>query len=515
MAPSNRRIPSFGAVPDNVEVIDIDNLPDFHGMIHAVCDEDIKVEIKTEPTSESSASTLMAGLGNNMLRPKQAAPPSKPVDLETQNTEQQALFAQFFASHENQGSEQGSENSQESEDQMQNPIEQETQYLKDKATFEQKQRAGEVTQQDELEFMRKESAYTKSKRDLAALMEDEEDETLLFEPPEVNSESGRNNIMQSNSRPEKRARTSKSQSRNGITRASKLRQSATLNLRGHTNFWENAEAAEQMETEPNYMTIEKGQGGRTAALTAFKKRHFDKQRLKTAASSFTNTKGVAKRTKGFGMDDQGWTLSGMFTPLKNYQIINCGWMRRQEMRASAPRGGILADQMGLGKTVTCLANIVNGRPLKSYPRHLQPTSHTTLIVVPSSLLGQWRNEIRLHTKQEFSRRKRGIGLISVFKDSESEQHKPMDFESQDIILTTYHDVRSSWPACEIPEGLSETERHEFFMDNIYDKRGPLHKYQFLRIVLDEGHVIANPETQIAKACFNLVADHKWVLTGTP
>jgi SNF2 family DNA or RNA helicase len=33
--------------------------------------------------------------------------------------------------------------------------------------------------------------------------------------------------------------------------------------------------------------------------------------------------------------------------------------------------------------------------------------------------------------------------------------------------------------------------------------------------LDEGHGIANPETLVAKACFNLVADHKWVLTGTP
>ncbi|KEQ73753.1 hypothetical protein M436DRAFT_45269 [Aureobasidium namibiae CBS 147.97] len=205
----------------------------------------------------------------------------------------------------------------------------------------------------------------------------------------------------------------------------------------------------------------------------------------------------------------------MLTPLKNYQIINCGWMRRREMRASAPRGGILADQMGLGKTVTCLANIVNGRPLESFPPHLQPESHTTLIVVPSSLLGQWKKEIRLHVKQEFRRKDWGLGWVSVFRDSESEQHHPMDFESQDIILTTYHDVRSSWPAYEIPEGLSEAERQAFWMENVYEKRGPLHRYRFLRIVLDEGHVIANPETQIANACFNLVADHKWVLTGTP
>jgi SNF2 family DNA or RNA helicase len=208
-------------------------------------------------------------------------------------------------------------------------------------------------------------------------------------------------------------------------------------------------------------------------------------------------------------------MKGMLTPLKNYQIINCGWMRRQEMRASEPKGGIIADQMGLGKTVTCLANIVNGRPLKTYPPHLRPDSHTTLIVVPSSLLGQWTKEIRRHTKKEFTRRKRGIGMLHEFKDSESEKHDPDQFSRADIVLTTYYDLRRSWPICEVPEGLTEVERQAFFMENIFEKRGPLHRHHFLRVVLDEGHVIANPETQIARACFNLVADHKWVLTGTP
>ena len=171
--------------------------------------------------------------------------------------------------------------------------------------------------------------------------------------------------------------------------------------------------------------------------------------------------------------------------------------------------------MGLGKTVTCIANIVNGRPLKTYPPHLRPRSNTTLIIVPSSLLGQWYSEIKRHSISETTRRRRGLGSIKVFKDSESEMHDPIHFTKADIVLTTYHDVRSSWPAYEIPEGLTENERQAFFMEHIYEKRGPLHRHDFLRIVLDEGHVIANPETQIAKACFHLIADHKWVLTGTP
>ncbi|KAI4758196.1 hypothetical protein E4T52_09578 [Aureobasidium sp. EXF-3400] len=511
MAPGSRKIPHFGAIPEDAEVIDIDDIPDFTNMTSTDA-EDVKVEIKVEPEIDLSSSP--AGLGNSILRPKQPVPPRKPMDLESHHAQQQAIFAQCHDTHEDQETEQ---DPSELEEQMQDPIEQEYQYLQDKAAYTEKQSAGTLTQEEELEFMKKESAYTKRKRDFAALVEDE-DEDLLFEPPEVVSQSDKNTV-QANKHPKKKARTSKSQSRNGVPRSSGLRQQAIPNLSGHTNFWEDADAAEHMETEPDYENIQKG--GRTAALRGFNKRvrpevrRLDKRRLKIATSSFTNKKGIAWNMKGVGMGDQGWTLSGVCTPLKNYQIINCGWMRRQEMRTSEPRGGILADQMGLGKTVTCLANIVNGRPLKTFPPHLQPRSPTTLIVVPPSLLGQWNREIRRHAIKELPRKKWGIGLMQTFRDSQSEEHRPEDFEDLDIVLTTYNDVRSSWPNCEIPEGLAEAEREAFFMENIYEKRGPLHRYSFLRIVLDEGHLIANPETQIAKACFNLVADHKWVLTGTP
>jgi SNF2 family DNA or RNA helicase len=511
MAPSNRRIPNFGSVPENAELIDIDDIPESY-TTYADNDEDAKVAIKVEPGAETPTSS--AGLGNSILKSKHSVPPPKPMDSENHHA-QQAMLAQFLTYRENPENEQDSfeeqlQDSSEPEEQTQNPVEQEFQYLRDETIFMQKKQAGLVSQEDELEFMKKTSAYNKRKRDLAALMEDDDEEDdPLFEPPGEILESG-NNTVQSDKRPKKKARKPRSKPLGPVL----------PNLSGHAEFWENADAAEQMETEPDYEYVK---GGRGAAFRVFNKklrpgaRGLDIRRLKQAASSFTNTKGVGKRMKTFRPDqqDQGWTIAGMVTPLKNYQAINCGWMRRQEMRASEPKGGILADQMGLGKTVTCIANIVNGRPLKTYLPHLQSDLHTTLIVVPASLLGQWKAEIKRHTKSETTRRKRGLGSIHTFKDSASEQHDPIDFNRSDIVLTTYYDVRSSWPAQEIPEGLSEAERTAFFMENIYEKRGPLHRYKFLRVVLDEGHQIANPETLIAKACFNLVANHKWVLTGTP
>lgn len=42
---------------------------------------------------------------------------------------------------------------------------------------------------------------------------------------------------------------------------------------------------------------------------------------------------------------------------------------------------------------------------------------------------------------------------------------------------------------------------------------PLHKVKWLRIVLDEGHTIRNPNAQQTKAALNLEGHRRWVLTG--
>ena len=44
---------------------------------------------------------------------------------------------------------------------------------------------------------------------------------------------------------------------------------------------------------------------------------------------------------------------------------------------------------------------------------------------------------------------------------------------------------------------------------------PLHKIKWFRVVLDEGHIIRNPQTQLTKTMWDLEASRRWVLTGTP
>lgn len=43
----------------------------------------------------------------------------------------------------------------------------------------------------------------------------------------------------------------------------------------------------------------------------------------------------------------------------------------------------------------------------------------------------------------------------------------------------------------------------------------LFNVRWWRIVLDEAHTIKNRATKNAKACFDLKANHRWCLTGTP
>jgi hypothetical protein len=49
-----------------------------------------------------------------------------------------------------------------------------------------------------------------------------------------------------------------------------------------------------------------------------------------------------------------WLVRGMKTSLKGYQMIGSAFMRRRENDTQQPKGGLMADQMGLGKTLMML-----------------------------------------------------------------------------------------------------------------------------------------------------------------
>eukprot|EP00493_Phyllostaurus_siculus_P025523 UN25867 len=84
----------------------------------------------------------------------------------------------------------------------------------------------------------------------------------------------------------------------------------------------------------------------------------------------------------------------MVASLLPFQKEGFGWMIDQEN--SDLCGGVLADQMGMGKTIQTIALLVEGKN-KNRTGKPQPT----LIVCPSSAMLQWLEEIKRFTKPHF------------------------------------------------------------------------------------------------------------------
>ncbi|KAL5580233.1 hypothetical protein UlMin_012675 [Ulmus minor] len=190
------------------------------------------------------------------------------------------------------------------------------------------------------------------------------------------------------------------------------------------------------------------------------------------------------------------------------------------------RGGILADAMGLGKTIMTIALLLVHSE-RGGSSTSQPTSQScgecievsnnldntqkqvakfsgfdkfmkqknklrdggSLIVCPMTLLGQWKAEIETHVQP---------GSLSLYVHYGQSRPKDANFLAQsDVVITTYGVLAS-----------------EFSTENA-EENGGLYSVRWFRVVLDEAHTIKSSKSQISMAASALVADCRWCLTGTP
>lgn len=83
-------------------------------------------------------------------------------------------------------------------------------------------------------------------------------------------------------------------------------------------------------------------------------------------------------------------------------------------------------------------------------------------------------------------------------------------------MTTYDEVRKSYPKEDYPIHLQTRQEREAWWQLFYEKnKGPLHSVDFLRVVLDEAQAIKNHKSHTSIACRGLTAEHRWALSGTP
>ncbi|KAK7523269.1 SNF2 family N-terminal domain-containing protein [Phyllosticta citriasiana] len=169
------------------------------------------------------------------------------------------------------------------------------------------------------------------------------------------------------------------------------------------------------------------------------------------------------------------------------------------------QGGILADMMGLGKTLEVLSLIAatqnqarafgtmappqvaidsNANGGSRPPVLLRCNSRATLLVCPLSTVANWQEQIIAHTKNK--------KLKWCVHHGPNRESVAKVLANHDIVITTYQLVSSE-----------------------YNHSRPLSQINWFRIVLDEAHQIRSQSTRQSLACCALNGQRRWAVTGTP
>ncbi|CAN6969352.1 unnamed protein product [Brassica oleracea var. botrytis] len=248
-------------------------------------------------------------------------------------------------------------------------------------------------------------------------------------------------------------------------------------------------------------------------------------------------------------------------PLMRHQKIALAWMLRKETSCLHCSGGILADDQGLGKTVSMIALILK----QKYESQLKPeitskqeseildldaddddesenAKHDenmenakdeearelnskkrpaagTLVVCPESVVTQWARELDEKVSDE--------SKLSVLVYHGGNRTKdPSVLAKYDVVITTYAIVTNEVPKQFLLDEDENDESHSFSNSkkrkvsvsaskNRGSFGGTLSRVGWLRVVLDKAQTIKNHRTQVARACCILRAKRRWCLSGAP
>ncbi|MBI2342993.1 MAG: DEAD/DEAH box helicase [Deltaproteobacteria bacterium] len=172
------------------------------------------------------------------------------------------------------------------------------------------------------------------------------------------------------------------------------------------------------------------------------------------------------------------------TTLRPYQQIGVQWLWFLNRLGL---GACLADDMGLGKTVQVIALFLMLQ--KEKMKVSQNESRINLLVVPASLIGNWKSEIEKFAPslKYFIAHPSAIGTDGQ-KTGDIENPSQKILQDTDVVITTYGFLgRLNW----------------------------LKKTSWNVIVIDEAQAIKNPGTKQTRAVKDLKSRHRLALTGTP
>ena len=169
--------------------------------------------------------------------------------------------------------------------------------------------------------------------------------------------------------------------------------------------------------------------------------------------------------------------------IKSHQVYGVIWCLKQECKPLLTEkviaGGILADEMGMGKTIQMIGLWM-----------LNP-QEKTLLMVPPILIPQWHREIQKYT---------GHSACIYY----GKARRTADISKAMVVITSYD---TFWRDFSEDQGKSKAKGKEIVWD---------------RIVCDEAHHLRNTKTKSYQALFSVLRRHAtikktilWCLSGTP
>lgn len=156
---------------------------------------------------------------------------------------------------------------------------------------------------------------------------------------------------------------------------------------------------------------------------------------------------------------------------KDYQEEGVEWCIARENSSEYCSGGMIADGMGLGKTIVMIGTLVCNFQMSN------------LIILPVFLMEQWRDQIYRST---------GHNAV-VYHGSIKKVLTVEQLQRCPIVITTYGTV------------LTDNKKENKI----------LQKVMWNRVICDEAHHMRNHRTQVKQAVLNLNRKITWLISGTP
>ncbi|PTB62804.1 hypothetical protein BBK36DRAFT_1127991 [Trichoderma citrinoviride] len=176
------------------------------------------------------------------------------------------------------------------------------------------------------------------------------------------------------------------------------------------------------------------------------------------------------------------------------------------------KGGILAEEMGLGKTLEMISLILlhrrqaNHSPALLLGQENLVPSGATIIVTPKSLQPQWISELSRHAPGLRIMHYTGCRGI----DKEDEARLVAELAGYDVVVTTY-----SVLSAELHFAINPPERSRRFERAYRRVLSPLVQILWWRVCLDEAQMIESGVSQAAALARVIPRVHAWGITGTP